>query len=691
MPTSELSPAQMRFPERWTLRKLPPSGHPDVGPFVHMLLLDSLRERVRLGLDDRWKSNYKLYRGHHWNDTPAILSGRSKGRLSLALLGANINRTVANLTARAPVAEVVSIDGEVDEVERILTFKMAEWNNKEEQQHLLSRSALNMEIYGITVEKAVYDNVSECGRIVVLDPYSFLPAPGYFEQLNDMPYVFHVYPMDIDECKAMFGAKSIAESDDIRSVLGEDREDEWTHAGTNQGSGNLPGNYASTKHPDDITGERSNRVLVAECWIRDYSTVKVDMPVYDEATGEQIGVEKVERPKYPGFIRKITVCNNGHVVLDDSINPNVNPALPDTYARNTFLYNHFPFFKVNSYEDSTSIWGFAMAELVGDINLAVDDLWSQIMAYLKMSLFPPLILPKDTKIPLSKIRYLPKLVLQPSSKSVGDGIKWLNLPNPPTWLFQALNVLTGFFDRISQIEDADRGQNSGGVIAASAVQMLQERGAVLIRAKIRAIDALVRMRGRCFLSFYQNFGHTPEQIKVDGEVVNARGIDFAESRFNYIVESGSTVAKTQAQMQELSLQLYQLKALDRQALLESLNWPNWKAVCERMAESDVAAAIQVLVEAGLPDIDAQAIMQFVMQPGQMAGGSATPVGTPQNGPRGSAGGGKGARSDPRPTEGNQPGQLGPMGQRGQVQKDVTAKAGAPAKPGKPKATQGAAQ
>ena len=204
--------------------------------------------------------------------------------------------------------------------------------------------------------------------------------------------------------------------------------------------------------------------------------------------------------------------------------------------------------------------------------------------------------------------------------------------------------------------------------------MLQERGSVLVRAKIRSVDGLVRMRGRCFLSFYQNFGDVYEQIKVEGEVVEARGIDFAESRFNYVVESGSTVAKTQAQTIEQSLQLFQVNAIDRPALLEALNWPNWKAVCERMAESDVAAAIDILIQAGLPPVDAEAIRAFVMQPGQMAPG----VGQQ---PAGKPGAAKPSSGAPNASGG---GSAAPG-------KDVTAKAGAPAKPGVPKAMQGVAQ
>lgn len=256
----ENAPKTMRLPEKWNIRNLPPEGNPDVGPYIYSLYLEALRERIRLGLDERWRANYRMYRGHHWQETTAVLTGRSKARLSLALLGANINRTVANITARAPVAEVQSLDGTVEEDERILTQKMSEWNNKEEQQHLLSRSSLNMEVYGITTEKAVYDNIAQCGRIVILDPYSHLVAPGYFEQWNDAPYHFHVYPMDIAEAEAMFEVAGIAESADIKQVLGEDREDEWIHAGTSRGSVNLPGNYAPTKHPDDLVGSKSNRV-----------------------------------------------------------------------------------------------------------------------------------------------------------------------------------------------------------------------------------------------------------------------------------------------------------------------------------------------------------------------------------------------------------------------------------------------
>lgn len=677
----EQSSPSMREPEKWNLRKLPPAKHPDVGPFFQRLFEDALRERSRLNLEDRWRQNYRLYRGNHHQDTLGVLTGKSRGKLSLALLGANINRTVANLTARPPQAEVQSVDGDTGEVERLLTVKMAEWNSVEEQQHLLSKSALNMEIYGVTIEKAVYDSAKETAKTVVLDPYSFLPAPGYYEQLNDAPYLVHMYPMDVHEAQDIFDSKEVVESSEMGVLLGEEREDDWIHHGTTQGSGNYPGNYVNVNHPDELAVRNSNRVLVVECWIRDYSKQKVDQPVVDEMTGEpvvdemgMVATEKVEMPKYPGFIRKVTFCNNGNVVLDDSINPNINPALPMDAVMATHLFDHFPFFHANSYSDSTSLWGFSQAELCGDINLAIDDIWSQIMAYLKMALFPPLILPKDTKIPLSKIRYLPRLVLQPMSKGTGDGIKWLDLPTPPTWLFQALDTLIKFFDRVSQIEDVDRGAADGGVIAASAIQIMQERASVLIRAKIRAIDYLVRMRGRAYLSFYQNFGDKPEPVKVGEEVEMVRGVDFAGHHLNYVVESGSTVARTNAQIQEQALQLFQLQAIDRRALLSAINFPNWKEVLERMAEGEVGMALSVLVEAGLPPQDAMAIQEFVMQ-AQGAPGDLTLAG----------GGGVGAQvsGGQRPPGQGAPGQM--------TTHDVTAKPGAPAVPGKPKASQGGAK
>jgi hypothetical protein len=170
-----------------------------------------------------------------------------------------------------------------------------------------------------------------------------------------------------------------------------------------------------------------------------------------------------------------------------------------------------------------------------------------------------------------------------------------------------------FIDCVSSIEDADRGDVPNRVVFGAAIAALQERGAVLIRDKIRAVDYLVRMRGRCAISFYQNFGIFPELINAQGTFKEIRGIDLAGREFNYVVESGSTVAKTSLKVQEQAENLYKMGAIDRQALLETLNFPNWKEIIERLGEGQLAHALQILVQAGLPQETAAVLYQYLMQ------------------------------------------------------------------------------
>lgn len=245
-----------------------------------------------------------------------------------------------------------------------------------------------------------------------------------------------------------------------------------------------------------------------------------------------------------------------------------------------------------------------------------------------------------------EIVYKPRLILRPNSAATGQGIRWLDMPAPPSWMFKALDVLLAFFDRVSQIEDADRGQAPGSVIAASAIEMLQERGAVLIRSKIRAVDKLVRYRGRCALSFYQNFGTEYEFIEAGEERIQVRGIDLVGADFEYIVESGSTVAKTEVQERQEMRELYKDGAVDRRALLEKLKVQGWQQILERTAETQLDRALQILVEAGLEKGMALQLKEFLMM-------------SQTGGPAGEE-------------EGGVPGQPG-----------------APAQPGTPKADQGA--
>lgn len=582
------NPPPNRQVSEWDTLNVPPAGHPDVGKWAWGLYETGLYERDRIEKPKQWEANYKLYRGDY---------GQSKRKATFTpvpLFFANVERTVSSITARNPSYEVVDEDGESDQGEDVITVRSRIWWKETGQRKKLKSSAKQMEIYGITPEKAFFDEEKGCCDVVVLDPYAFIPAPGNWEDIGrDAPFVCHPYVDSVEAIEAKFGlTRGIVKADDGYSVLGQYRETAQLYrGGSRSGSVSASSNYTSATRSAGLqTQYRVQMGFVVEIWVRDLS------------------------PDYPDGVRVITVTNSGDLVIDDKPNPNINHGAIGVGAESTYAWGRFPFWYENSYRDPSTIWGFSAAAQTKDIGDKITELVSKAFNHHIRAMTPPLILPKDTGLTAAHIHNGPGLLIQPSNSNVAGSIRFAEVPSLPPDFYRFLDILIGLHDRTHQIEDADRGEAPSGVIAFRAIKALQDRNAMTLQSKIDAIDTLVEYRGRWAISMWQNFGIREETVKVNGEIVPFRGVDFLGRRFSYSVESGSTMPRTSLEVMELSMQLYQLGAVDRQALLENVNYPNWKEIVERVGEGQLGQALQVLIQAGMPEEQAMMLQQQLMQP-----------------------------------------------------------------------------
>jgi hypothetical protein len=620
--------------ENWSLSKLPPEGHQDVGMFFWEQYKISIEERERLNLHARWLENHRLWR------SGAVNRGMHKKNAVVAnLIFANVNRTVANLTAKQPSAEVISLDeaylsdenGEVlldekgkpqkDDTDSKVTAHIQTWWNESEQELSLVDTCLNMEIYGPTFEKAVYNRPKKRADIVIVDPFAIVVPPGNYSDVNDMPYIGMAYPERPDAIETRFGLEAGSiNTEDTYIVLGTEREDNRpTLSGSTANSSSLYG--GATMHRRSGTNGSSETALIVELFVRDMSR-EVLAPAELDETGKEIAPEETGDLIYPGGIRLVTLTNDGSLVLRDRPNPNVNPALSREQQQNTYLFDHYPYWFATSYRDPSSIWGFAAAEQVGDLAEKISELITRMYKYVVRGMMPPLILPLDTGLTEDDVDNEAGLILTPISRESAHGIRFLDIPSLPADTIRLYDMMLGMFDRAYQIEDADRGDTPSRVIAASAIVALQERNAVLMKHKIRSVDYLIRQRGRAALSFLQNFGVLPETVKVGDDIDSITGVQLIDRKFKYVVESGSTIAQTSLQVQEQAMDLANNGHIDSQGLLEALNFPGWKEIVERMAENggDLDKAAQAFIAAGIePDVMNE-LLQLAMQPQGQPGG-----------------------------------------------------------------------
>jgi len=632
--------------EDWTLSNLPPEGHVDVSDFFYMIYETALGEQERLKIRERLLDNHAMFRGKF--DTKLR---KRKVFTPINLFFANVERTVANITANNPTAEVIDMDGIKDSGEELMGARVKQWWKQTGQRSKLKESADNMEIYGYTVEKVWWNDEKQEPDCTVKDPFGVIPAPGIWKNWSeDMPYLVFLEVDYVDSIEKMYEVDGVA-SDEPYALLGESREENRPRTQTLTSSGvsskTAHGKYSVAMSPvsgKSATGEKPfQRGLVIEIWIRGATgKIKESKPMLDpegnpitDPLTDEFLFEEITKEKYPDGIRKVTIARkdiirakdkspHSYLVLDDSPNIRlVNPKLAIEIAKTTYSWGRFPCLKTDSYSDSNSSYGFSAGEQTADLLIKISNIFTRLFAYVDQALSPTLIIEANCGITKEMIQEQvgqPRLVLMPW-KPQAD-IRFLQTPNLPTTFFNVLNVILQFYDRIYQIEDADRGKSPSRITAASAIVALQERNAILMQSKVESIEYVASERGKWAIGLWQNFGTREEFIDVNENQETFRGINFAGRRFNYQIEVGSTVPKTSLRIEEQIRWL--APRLDLRTILETLGIPNWKNIVERNGETQLDMALNILIQAGMPKELALEIKQTLMQsqggPGDVSGG-----------------------------------------------------------------------
>lgn len=590
---------------------LPMEGDPKVGKKVFEILGEIVADKINLGLHQSWYERYRLSRNMVWkNDTKKV------PLLSANLLHTHRQRTVNTLTDNNPtfnLAKCGQVREEADEAFTKLQWTAEHWWRETEQQDKFSSSVANGEMYGTAIEKVVFDPDLEYGigevRTVIVDPYHFGVYPVDIKENQDAEANLHFYPMSIREAKRRWPehADKIKSDAELVKELGDERRNVG-------GERNQKDQTVLNKVYSSITAflgassddKAKDQVLIVECWVKDRSMQKT----ITEIDGVQV---EVTEPKYPGYMRRVTVCSGGNVVLEDVANPNINPTLPPELQRMTYLYDKFPFTRVPSIEDTCSGWGASDWEQLEGLQKEFSKTLSQWGYYKDRAVRPKIINPKNSGV--SNDQFTNALgILNPSSAEMGQGIRYLEMSNNALMaeIQGSVNLIRELFFLVAGTFELEQAQ-TGQVTAYKAIAALLEHAATMMRGKIRNYQRLIRERGRMYLSHVQNWYTEDRWISYedDGQTqtIPVRGAELIVPA-KLTVVSGSTLPRAQLQQREEATELFKLGAIDQVELLRKLEWPNRAEVVKRMQAGPVGALVARMQQAGFPPDVIEAVQQL---------------------------------------------------------------------------------
>jgi hypothetical protein len=270
----------------------------------------------------------------------------------------------------------------------------------------------------------------------------------------------------------------------------------------------------------------------------------------------------------------------------------------------TYLWDRFPFAAANSQKDPANGWGMGDIEQLEWLQTEFNKALSQLVLEKDRAARRKIINPRTSGVPNEQFTNFPG-ILNPSNAMEAAGIRYLDYPQVPVDLQNAVQLFKDLFFLVSGSFDLDQAQVPGReVIAYKAIAALMERAATMMRGKIRSYSRLVRERGRMYLSHVMNFYTEDRWIsfnKEDGTqgFKTIRGSNLIVPA-KLTVVTGSTMPVSKIQQREEAIVLYDKKAIDAQELLAKLDWSNRAEVINRMMQGPLGQALNNYQSMGMP-------------------------------------------------------------------------------------------
>jgi hypothetical protein len=543
-----------------------------------------------------WRRNYLLTANRQYaNDTQQPWTPNVTDSEIFPILSSRVGwMTDQNIM---PIAAPASTSGEkfqrhyqklAGDLEAVLqtTANMDGWDKE------ISLILWDAAMYGAGILKAGWDSGLEMGlgniTMKRVDVWNFFPDPNS-TSIDDAEYFFEVRKMTLDEMERKFPDADIRTIREA-AMYGDSGSTDNSRPGASTGStypmaqpGNLP-NSTSTVWgmPGQSRRNSADSVLtegvnVYECWVRE------NWEDEREQTDWSAGDTGPERVVYDSWR---CVIFSGAVVLFDE------------YAIDLWENNRHPYSRYVD-EEMGEFWPTPIVSHLAPCQIAINRILSSVQGNIELVGNPIFMDVKDSGLERTQIVNRPGLRLSMNSRTAanqGSQPHWMEPPKLSPDVWQGIDFWKRCMENISGLSGVSKGQQPAGRQAQQTVQSTQEAGFVRIRSSLRNLERTLTEQYNLLAHLaIQNYD-VPRVMAIVGEdgansairlaarhfYTPSPGTNGEPMKFSLQVNAGSgNPTSRQARIAEADA-LLAMHAIDRQAVLQTHNFPHWQDIEQRM-------------------------------------------------------------------------------------------------------------
>lgn len=552
-----------------------------------------------------WKRNYLLLSNRMWSDfrsqwMPSPSDSEVYPIMS-GLIGWLTDQSVmytlqAATEAGSPWHQY--LEGLVDDLEAIM---QSNWKVRNHQGSVTS-AMWDAGLYGAGIVKTVWDQSLEKGmgdaNLTHVDAWNFYPDPQATDE-TDGDFYIEVRRVSWAEVERRFPDtcdKLLSDLvyDTADSSIDSDNKPINTAKGPSSNPMSMTKGYPNAKTSSTgLPGQARAKawvpegIIVYEGWFRENRDTETPDPFWEPPDNDPSGKPPLVDVIYDDW--KLIIWSSNTILLE--------AWASDLWDGAEHPYSRFV------YEDTGEFWPTPLVSHLAPAQIAINRLLAALQQSAELTGNPILAEPSAAQVSATLITNRPGQRLRYNSQGGGNNTpSWLN---PPSMSGDVLRLVQFWIERmenISGLSTVSKGKAPQARAAEGVVNQVQESGFIRVRSMLRNLERTLRRAGQIeaqlivenytearTLSIIGPEGSSAAVVLRERHFIDAVDNEYAPFKYSIMVNAGSdTPTSRQARMSEATT-LFTIKAIDRQALLESVNFPHWPQVEDRMKKAEQAA------------------------------------------------------------------------------------------------------